>query len=177
MSLKIWLRHADPSERLDPKLQEAVELEVHRILPFRRDRLGDDTLAVDAIEDVVRGASKAAASIKNPRSYIFTSSLRRLKRFLRCSPVLRYFPPGHLEMLASTNPYHELDARLFSEEVRAFLGETEYAFLMSVLMKDCTWQQLGARIGISGDAARKKYDRLIANLRERFSSKNGSERK
>ncbi len=169
MSLKIWLRHADPGERLDPRLQEAVELEVHRILPFRRDRLGDDTLAVEAIEEVVRSASKAADSIRNARSYIFASSLRRLKRLLRRSPVLRYFPPDHLETLASTNPYEELDARLFSQEVRAVLGDTEYAFLMSVVMKECTWEQLGAQIGLSGDAARKKYDRLIANLREGLS--------
>ncbi len=49
------------------------------------------------------------------------------------------------------------------------LGDTEYAFLMSVVMKECTWEQLGAQIGLSGDAARKKYDRLIANLREGLS--------
>lgn len=169
MSLKIWLRHADPSERLDPRLEEAVELEVHRILPFRRDRLGDDTLAVEAIEDVVRSASKMAASIKNPRWYILASTLRRLKRVVRRSPALRYFPPAHLEALASTNPYKELDAKLFCDKVRALLPETEFAFLMSVLMKDCTWQELGARMGLSADAARKKYDRLIENLRERLS--------
>jgi hypothetical protein len=90
MSLKIWLRHADPSERLDPKLREAVELGLHRILPFRRDRFGDDTLAIDAIETVVCAASKTPGSIRNPRSYIISSALRRLKRFLRYSPVIRY---------------------------------------------------------------------------------------
>ena len=169
MSLKIWLRHADPSERLDPRLREAVELEVHRILPFRRDRFGDDTLAIDAIETVVRAASKSSGSIRNPRSYITSSALRRLKRFLRRSPVIRYFAPDHLDALALTNPYNEIDARLFSEQVRALIGDQEYAFLMSVLMKQCTWEQLGAQIGLSGDAARKKYDRLIANLRERLS--------
>ncbi len=169
MSLKIWLRHANPSERLDPRLQEAVELEVHRILPFRRDRFGDDTLAIETIENVVRAASKTPGSIRNPRSYIISSALRRLKRFLRYSPVIRYFPPEHLEALASTNPYSELDTKLFSEQVRALIGDKEYAFLMSVLMKECTWEQLGAQIGLSGDAARKKYDRLIANLRERLS--------
>jgi hypothetical protein len=177
MSLKIWLRHADPSERLDPKLREAVELGLHRILPFRRDRFGDDTLAIDAIESVVCAASKTPGSIRNPRSYIISSALRRLKRFLRQSPVIRYFPPDHLEALASTNPYNELDARLFSEQVRALIGDKEYAFLMSVLMKECTWEQLGAQIGLSGDAARKKYDRLITNLRERLSQNRPSERK
>ena|ERR1051326_1858133 len=177
MSLKIWLRHADPSERLDPKLREAVELGLHRILPFRRDRFGDDTLAIDAIESVVCSASKTPGSIRNPRSYIISSALRRLKRFLRQSPVIRYFPPDHLEALASTNPYNELDARVFSEQVRGLIGDKEYAFLMSVLMKECTWGQLGAQIGLSGDAARKKYDRLITNLRERLSHNRPSERK
>ena len=173
---KIWLRHADPKERLDPKLEDAVELEIHKILPFGRDRLGDDTAAVNAIEDVVHSASRTATSIKNPRWYILASSLRRLRRIVRRSPVLRYFPPTQLEALASTNPYEELDARIFSEQVRAQLTETDFAFLMSVLMKECTWEQLGAKIGLSADAARKKYDRLINNLRERLSKSRLPER-
>lgn len=166
MSPKIWLRHADPSERLDPRFQEAVELEVRRILPFYRNRLGDNTAAIDAIEEVVCIASKSAASIRNPRWYILTSALRRLKRVVRRSPPICYFDPAKLETMASTNPYGEIDARMFSEKIRAHLPEKDFAFLMSVLMKDCTWAQLGARTGLSADAARKKYDRLINDLRE-----------
>ena len=166
MSPKIWLRHADPSERLDPRFQEAVELELRRILPFRRDRLGDNTAAIDAIEEVVRSASKSASSIRNPRWYILSSALRRLKRIVKRSPPICYFDPTKLETLASTNPYGELDAKMFCEKIRAHLPERDFAFLMSVLMKDCTWEQLGAGLGLSADAARKKYDRLINNLRE-----------
>lgn len=176
MTRKIWLRHADPKERLDPKLEEAVELEVHKILPFGRDRLGDDTEAINAIEEVVHSASKTATSIKNPRWYILASSLRRLRRIVRRSPVLRYFPATRLEALASTNPYEEIDAKLFSEQVRSHTTAADFAFLMSVLMKECTWEQLGAGIGLSADAARKKYDRLINNLRERLSKSRLPER-
>jgi DNA-directed RNA polymerase specialized sigma24 family protein len=172
MSPKIWLRHADPSERLDPRFQEAVELEVRKILPFRRDRLGDDIAAVEAIEEVVRSASKCAASIRNPRWYIFTSALRRLKRVVKRSPPISYVDPAKLETLVATNPYGEIDAKLLCEEIRAHLPEREFAFLMSVLMKDCTWEQLGAGMGLSADAARKKYDRLITSLRE-WLSKSG----
>ena len=166
MSPKVWLRHADPSERLDPRFQEAVELEVCRILPFRLDRLGDSTAAVDAIEKVVCSASKSAASIKNARCYILTSVMRQLKRIVKRTPPIFYFDPVKLEGLATTNPYSELDARMFCEKIKAHLPEKDFAFLMTVLMKDCTWEQLGAGLGLSADAARKKYDRLINNLRE-----------
>ncbi len=166
MAPKIWLRHADPSERLDPRLEEAVELEAYRILPFCRRRLGDNTLAIEAIEEVVRSASRIATSIKHPRWYILASSLRRLKRAVRRSPVVCYFPPEQLEARASTNPYDEIDAKLVCDQIRAHLTEADFAFLMSCLLKDCTWEQLGAQIGLSADAARKKYDRLITNLRQ-----------
>ena len=166
MSLKIWLRHADPSEKLDPRLEEAAELEAPRILPFRRTRLGDDTKAIEAIEEVVRSASSHSASIKQLRWYIVTSSLRRLKRVVKRSPLLCYLPPAQLETLVSTNPYKDLDARLFCREVQSHLTGGDFAFLMSVLTKDCTWAQVGAKIGLSADAARKKYDRLIIELRQ-----------
>jgi hypothetical protein len=176
MSPKIWLRHADPSERLDPRFQEAVELELCRILPFRLDRLGDTTAAVEALEDVVCSASKFAPTIRTPRLYILTSVLRRLKRLVKYSPAICYFDPSKLAKLAATNPYNELNAKLFSEQVRAHLPEREFAFLMSVLVKDCTWEQLGAGFGLSADAARKKYDRLIKNLREWLSESGQPER-
>ncbi len=63
---KIWLRHADPSERLDSRFDEAFELEVRRILPFPRDRVGDNTAAIEAIEEVVRSASKSVFDQKSP---------------------------------------------------------------------------------------------------------------
>jgi hypothetical protein len=166
MSPKIWLRHADPSEELDPRLKEAAELEAHRILPFRRDRLGDSTLAIEAIEEVVRSASRAVSSIKHPRWYVLTSSLRRLKRAVRRSPFLCYVPPAHLDVFASADAFEKLDAKIFCEKVRSHLSEADFGFLMSVLTKDCTWKQLGAQMGLSADAARKKYDRLIIELRE-----------
>jgi len=166
MSLKIWLRHADPSEKLDPRLEEAAELEAHRILPFRRDRFGDNTLAIEAIEEVVRSASRAAASIKHPRWYVLTSSLRRLKRAVRRSPFLCYLPPAQLDGFPSTDPFEELDAKIFCQKVRSHLSEADFGFLMSVLTKDCTWKQVGAQMGLSADAARKKYDRLIIELRQ-----------
>ena len=166
MSPKIWLRHADPSERLDPRFPEAVELEARRILPFCHTRLGDNIAAIEAIEEVVVSASKFAASIRNPRWYILTSALRRLKRAVKRSPPICYFDPAKLETLASTNPYGQIDAKMLSEKIRARLPERDFAFLMSVLMKDCTWEQLGAGMGLSADAARKKYDRLINDLRE-----------
>ncbi len=176
MSPKIWLRHADPRERLDPRFPEAVELEVRRILPYCCARLGDNIAAIEAIEEVVVSASKASASIRNPRWYILTSVLRRLKRAVKRSPPIRYFDPAKLDALASTNPYAEIDAKIFCEKVRARLPERDFAFLMSVLMKDCTWEQLGAGMGMSADAARKKYDRLINNLREWISQGGQTER-
>ena len=84
--------------------------------------------------------------------------------------------PAHLEGLASTNPFAEIDTKLFCEKIRAQLSERDFAFLMSVLAKDCSWEQLGAGMGLSADAARKKYDRLIKNLREGLLHGDNSER-
>ena len=167
MSL-IWLRHADPSKRLDTRLADAVEPQIHKILTFRRNRFGDEIAAIEAIEDVVRSASTRAASIKNPQWYIFASSLRRLKRTVKHSPVIHYVPPASLEALAFSNPGEELDSKILCQEIRAHLGESDFVFLMRVVTKDCTWERLGAEMGLSADAARKKYDRLILHLRERL---------
>lgn len=169
MSPKIWLRHADPSEELDPRLKEAAELEARRILSFRRDRLGDNTLAIEAIEEVVRSASRVVSSINHPRWYVLTSSLRRLKRAVRRSPFLCYLPPAQLDGFSTTDLFEGLDAKIFCEKVRSHLSEADFGFLMSVLTKDCTWKQVGAQMGLSADAARKKYDRLIIELRQWFS--------
>ena len=168
MSL-LWLRHADASKRLDSRLADAVERRVHKILTFSRDRLGDETAAIEAIEDVVRSASRRAALIKNPELYIFASSLRRLKRTVQHSPVIHYLPPASLEALAFSNPEKELDLKILCQEIRAHVGERDFVFLMRVISKDCTWERLGAELGLSADAARKKYDRLIVQLRERLS--------
>ena len=117
---------------------------------------------------MVRSASKFEGSIRDPHWYILTSAFRRLKRAVKRSPPICYIDPAILKTMASTNPYGEIDAKLFCEKIRGQLPEKDFAFLMSVLMKDCTWAQLGAGMGLSADAARKKYDRLISNLRERL---------
>ena len=176
MPPKIWLRHADPGQQLDPKLKEAGEEVFRKVLPFRRDRLGDDTTAANAVEDAVRSASRFAASMRTPSAYLLTSVMRLIKRAIKRTPKTCQMEPARLEGLASTNPFAEIDTKLFCEKIRAQLSERDFAFLMSVLAKDCSWEQLGAGMGLSADAARKKYDRLIKNLREGLLHGGNSER-
>ena len=176
MALKIWLRHADPGERLDPKIEEAGEKALRRVLPFRRDRLGDDIAAVDAVEEVVRTASKFAVSIRDPYVYILTSAMRRLKRMVKRTPATTFVEPAKLEELISTDRQAQIDAKLMCDKIRSQLPERDFAFLMSVVAEDSTWEQVGAAMGLSADAARKKYDRLIKSIREGLLHDGKSER-
>jgi RNA polymerase sigma-70 factor (ECF subfamily) len=56
----------------------------------------------------------------------------------------------------------ELAARLFAE-----VGPEDRQ-LLELRADGCSWQEVGDRLGLKADAARKRHERLVAELRERF---------
>ncbi|HEV2380777.1 MAG TPA: hypothetical protein VG206_13415 [Terriglobia bacterium] len=155
------------------QLHKAARRIRRRVTEYAARYLGDGQRGEEILEDVLQSAVvvEGRSEIRSPEGYLFSGVVRRVKELLARTPEIDYRGSvWDLDRLKAThdNGWAEaLENQLLAKELISLLDGETWRIHLKKAMGD-SWDEIGADLGISAEAARKRFAHGIERLRVRI---------
>jgi DNA-directed RNA polymerase specialized sigma24 family protein len=162
------------------RLHRAAQRIRRRVTQYTARHLGDGLRGEEILEDVLQSAvlAEERSEICSPEGYLFSGVVRRVKQLLARTPEIDYrgsvWDLDRLRTSRANDWTRAFEDELLAKEMISLLDAETRRIHRKKAMGD-SWDEIGADLGISAEAARKRFAYGIQKLKERIADSGGIE--
>lgn len=167
--MSIWLPQSDANGRaVDPRAHKAATENASRLLSYRHRECSDETIHLNALEGAVLAtATKPHEQLSE--GFLYTAVFRAVNRAIRHARTLVFVTHERLDNFSGADVVSAIETHITIKEALARLRPEDRVLVLDRFCSGRSWREIGRSLGISEDAARKRWERARATLRRHMS--------